>query len=128
MKKKPTAGGVSEYIAACPKEVQSKLRDMRTTIRATAPGAVETTSYFDMPGYCYEGYAYNGMFVWFSFKAPFIRLHVRPAALTRYKKELAKYEQTRAIVSFPAANAIPKTLVKKLVKASLADMKLTAKI
>ncbi len=95
---------------------------MRSAIREVAPDSVETVRYFDMPGYSYEGYDYNGMFAWFSFKAPFVRLHVRPEALAKHKDELGKYAKTKAIVSFPAEGAIPKALVKKLVKSSLKAM------
>lgn len=115
-------GGALEYIAACPQEVQAKLKDIRQAIREVAKDAVETVSYFDMPGYSYEGYTYNGMFAWFSFKDSFVRLHVRPLALVKYQKELEKYATTKAIVSFPIDKPIPKPLVKKLVKASLKDM------
>jgi len=33
-------GGITEYIAACPKPVQGKLADMRAAIRAVAPDAI----------------------------------------------------------------------------------------
>lgn len=117
------AGGVDEYIAQCPGEVQSQLRDIREAIQAAAPGATETVSYFQMPGYCYEGYDYNGMFAWFSFKAPHARLHVRPPVLEDNKCDLGDYTTTKAIISFPADSAIPKALVTKLVKASIKTMK-----
>lgn len=35
-----TAGGVSEYIAKCPKVVQSKLKDIRSAIRSVVPDAI----------------------------------------------------------------------------------------
>ncbi|HXX40855.1 MAG TPA: DUF1801 domain-containing protein [Chthoniobacterales bacterium] len=117
------AGGVDEYIKKCPKGVQPRLRDIRTAIQTAAPGFTETVSYFQMPGYFYEGYDYNGMFAWFSFKSPYVRLHVRPPALEDNKKDLADYATTKAIISFPADRAIPKALVKKLVKASIKIMK-----
>jgi uncharacterized protein YdhG (YjbR/CyaY superfamily) len=120
-------GGVENYIAECPKEIQSNLHEIRAAIREVAPDAVETVSYFDMPGYSYEGYDYNGMFAWFSFKAPWVRLHVRPKALEKYAKDLKGYAQTKAIVSFPVGRRIPKTLVKKLVKASMKAMREPAK-
>ena len=129
-KKKSVAikpGGVGEFIADCPKQVQGKLADLRAAIRAVAPDAIETVSYFDFPGYSYQGYDYNGMFAWFSYKAPFVRLHVRPQALVDYKKELEGYATTRAIVSFPTERPIPKALVKRLVKASIRSMKETAR-
>lgn len=116
-------GGVDEYIAQCPERVQARLRDIRTAIQAAAPGSTETVSYFQMPGYFYEGYDYHGMFAWFSFKAPYIRLHVRPPTLEDHKQLLGAYTTTKAIVSFRADEAIPKTLVKKLVKASIKIMK-----
>lgn len=76
-----------------------------------------------MPGYSYEGYEYNGMFAWFSFKAPYVRLHVRPQALNEHKRELAKFVKTKAVVHFPVDRPISKTLVMKLVRASIRDMK-----
>lgn len=115
-------GGVAKYISKCPKEARKQLKEMRDAIREIVPDAIETLSYFEMPGYSYEGYEYNGMFVWFSFKAPFVRLHVRPWSIIKHKKELENHSKTKAIVCFPIGKTIPKTLVKKLVKASLKDM------
>jgi uncharacterized protein YdhG (YjbR/CyaY superfamily) len=114
---------VGEYIAKCPKEAQDKLRRIRAAIRQVAPDAAERTDYFQMPGYSYEGYDYDGMFVWFSFKKPYVRLHVRPPVIQEHKKELKGYPTTKAIVSFPIDEEIPTALVKKLVKASLKVMK-----
>ena len=116
-------GGVAEYISKCPKEVQAKLKKMRAAIREAAPGAIETVSYFEWPGYSYPGYDYNGMFVWFSFKKPDARLHVRPPVIQNHKKELAVYATTKAVVSFPTDKELPIALVKTLVKASLKVMK-----
>ena len=116
-------GGVDEYIAKCPKEAQTRLKDIRIVIQGATPGSTETVSYFQMPGYSYEGYDYNGMFAWFSFKAPYVRLHVRPPVLENNKRHLGNYVTTKAIISFPADSVIPKPLVKKLVKASIKEMK-----
>lgn len=116
-------GGVDEYIENCPKEVQDRLNDIRIAIRAAAPGCTETVSYFKMPGYLYEGYDYSGMFAWFSFKTPYVRLHVRPPVIEDHRKDLRGYATTKSIISFPMDKAIPKALVKKLVKASIQVMK-----
>ena len=117
------ANGVDKYIANAPKDVQTKLNEIRATIRKAAPGATERIDYFQFPGYSYEGYDYNGMFVWFSFKKPYIRVHLRPPVIQDHKKELAGCATTKAIVSFPADRAISMALVKKLVKASIKVMK-----
>jgi uncharacterized protein YdhG (YjbR/CyaY superfamily) len=120
---KRTASGVDEYIARCPKEAQGDLAKIRAAIRAAAPGASERTDYFQWPGYSYPGFDYDGMFVWFSFKKPHMRLHLRPPVIQKHSKELAGYPTTKAIVSFPVGKPVPITLVKKLVKASLKVMK-----
>ena len=121
--KRAGASGVAKYIASAPKGVQGKLREIRAAIREAAPGSTERTDYFQLPGYSYEGYDYDGMFVWFSFKKPNIRLHLRPPVIQNHKKELAGCTTTKAIAGFPADRAISMALVKKLVKASLKVMK-----
>ena len=115
---------VGEYIARCPKEAQGDLAKIRAAIRAAVPRAVERTDYFQWPGYSYPGLDYyDGMFTWFSFKKPHIRLHVPPPVIQNHRKELAGYATTKAVVSFPMGKPAPITLVKKLVKASLKAMK-----
>jgi uncharacterized protein YdhG (YjbR/CyaY superfamily) len=114
---------VDEYIARCPKEAQGDLAKIRAAIRAAAPGATERTDYFQWPGYSYPGFDYDGMFAWFSFKKPHIRLHVRPPVIQEHRKELAGFATTKAVVSFPMSKPVPITLVKKLVKASIKAMK-----
>ena len=123
MATKAKTNEVDDYIASCPKEAQAELAKIRAAIRAAAPGAAERTDYFQMPGYSYPGFDYDGMFVWFSFKKPYVRLHVRPPVIQEHKKELAGYPVTKAIVSFPMGKTISVTLVKKLVRASLKVMK-----
>jgi uncharacterized protein YdhG (YjbR/CyaY superfamily) len=121
---KRKSSGVDEYIASCPKEAQGDLVKIRAAVRAAAPGATERTDYFQMPGYSYPGVDYyDGMFTWFSFKKPHIRLHVPPSVIQEHRKELAGYATTKAIVSFPKGKPVPVTLVKKLVRASVKAMK-----
>lgn len=122
-KKVIVPGGVDEYIAACPAEVRANLSHVRSVIREVAPDAIETVSYFQFPGYCYEGYDYNGMFVWFSYKKPYIRLHLRPPVIQDHKDELKGCPTTTGIVSFSEQTQIPATLINKLVTASLNIMK-----
>jgi uncharacterized protein YdhG (YjbR/CyaY superfamily) len=114
---------VDKYIAKCPKEARGDLANIRIAIRAAAPGATERTDYFQMPGYSYPGFDYDGMFAWFSFKEPYIRLHVRPPVIQNHRKETAGYPTTKAIVSFRPGKPIPIMLVKKLVKGSVKVMR-----
>ena len=114
---------VANYIARCPRGAQAKLKKVRAAIKSVAPNATERTDYFQIPGYSYPGYDYNGMFAWFSFSTPNVRLHVRPPVLQNHTKELVGYPTTNAIVSFPIDKTIPTALVKKLVQESIQVMK-----
>ena len=116
-------GGVDEYLADCPLEAQSQLNGIRAAIREVAPDSIETMSYFQIPGYSYPGYDYNGMFAWFSYKQPNIRLHVRPPVIQDHEGDLNAYTTTKSIVSFPLSKEIPMALVKSLVLASIEVMK-----
>ena len=96
----------------------------RAAIQAAAPGAIERTDYFQMPGYSNPRVDYyDGMFAWFSFKKPHVRLHVPPSVIQEHRKKLAGYPTTKAIISLPKGKPVPMTLVKKLVRASLKAMK-----
>ncbi len=117
------SASVDTYIAKCPKNVQSKLKEIREAIKQVAPDASETTSYFEMPGYYYPGYDYNGMFAWFGLQKSHISLMLRPPTIQNLRKELASYDTTKAVVHFPLDAKVPVPLVKKLVKASLKIMK-----
>ncbi|HKX72453.1 MAG TPA: DUF1801 domain-containing protein [Candidatus Saccharimonadales bacterium] len=116
-------GGVDEYIASCPTEAQNKLEQIRAVIQKTAPKSIETVSYFQIPGYSYPGYDYNGMFAWFSFKQPYVRLHIRPPVIHDHAKELAGFETTASIISFPLQEELPEVLIQKMVTASLDIMR-----
>ena len=113
MKKYP-ANGVDAYIAKCPKEVQDELKRIRSAIRIVAPDAVERTDYFNIPGYSYDGYDYDGMFAWFSYKKPSVRLHVRPPVIEKHKRELVGCSLTKGIVAFPENKKVPIAVVKKI--------------
>ncbi len=126
-KKTIVPGGVDEYIQACPLEIQARLSMIRSAIRGVAPDAIETVSYFGIPGYSLTGYDYNGMFAWFSYKKPYIRLHVRPPVAQDYKNELAGCKISTGIISFPEEHEISTALIERLVNASLFEMKNSVK-
>jgi uncharacterized protein YdhG (YjbR/CyaY superfamily) len=115
-------GGVDEYIAKFPEQIQTKLTDLRGAILEVAPDATETVSYFGIPGYFYEGYDYNGMFAWFSYDYKNLRLHVRPPVLENFDKEIRGYDRTKSILKFSPHKEVPIKIVRQLVAASLKVM------
>ncbi len=65
-------------------------------------------------------YDYNGMFAWFGLQKSYVSLLLRPPTIQTFEKQLAGYTTTKAAVHFPLDRPVPVSLVKKLVKTSLA--------
>ena len=101
---------VDAYIAAVPKEVRGKLRELRAVIRKTAPTAEERISY-GMPYY-----AYKGRLVYFAAFKKHIGLYVPSPVIEEHKRELKGYETAKTTVRFPIDKPLHVALIKKLVK------------
>ena len=102
---------VDAYIAAAPKEVQSKLKGLRAAIRAAAPAAEERISY-GMPYY-----AYMGRVAYFAAFKEHIGLYVPTPVVEEHKDELKDYETAQATVRLPLNKKLPISLIKMLVRA-----------
>ncbi len=118
----PKSPKVDAYIADCPPSVRPLLETVRAVIRAVAPDATEVVSY-QMPGYSYEGYDYKGMFAWFGLQSRHVGLYLRPPTVADFRKELKGYSTTKSAVHLPLDYPVPEALIRKLVRASLRNMK-----
>jgi uncharacterized protein YdhG (YjbR/CyaY superfamily) len=110
MKATPKSDAVDAYIANAPKEARGKLNEMRKTIRAVAPKAVESIGYA-MPAYD------EGRVAWFASMKGYVGLYLRPPIIDEHKKELAKYKTTKSAIHFPFEEKLPVALIKKLIQA-----------
>jgi uncharacterized protein YdhG (YjbR/CyaY superfamily) len=113
MKKQPKPKDVEAYIAAAPKEVRSKLKELRAVIRTTAPSAEERISY-GMPYYNYKG-----RLAYFSPWKAHIGLYIPTPVIQEHERELEAYETTKATVRFPLTKKLPVSLIKKLLTARM---------
>lgn len=107
------AKDVDEYIASAPEDLQNKLKQLRKTIKDSAPEAVERISY-GMPYY-----GYKGRLAYFAYAKEHIGLYIPPPVIEEHKKELKDYKTAKATVRFPLNEKLPVTLIKKLVKARI---------
>jgi uncharacterized protein YdhG (YjbR/CyaY superfamily) len=113
------AENVDEYIATTPKDVQPKLKQIRSAIREVAPDAVERISY-GMPFYSYkEEEGFKGRLVYFGLLKSSIALYMRPQDLEPYTSEVAEYTSTKSALQFPLNQALPVQLIKKLVREAM---------
>jgi uncharacterized protein YdhG (YjbR/CyaY superfamily) len=102
---------VDAYIAAAPKELQTKLKQMRAAITQAAPGATEYISY-GMPVYKYER-----PFIGFAAMKNHIGLYPMSGSFVgAHQKELEGYSTSKGAIRLPLDKPLPLGLVKRVVK------------
>ena len=105
MKKIPKPKDVDGYIALAPRNVRSKLKELRAIIRKAAPDAEERISY-GMPYY-----HYNGRLAYFSIWKAHIGLYIPTPVIEEHKNELKSYETSDATIRFPLDKKLPVALI-----------------
>ena len=107
---------VDEYLAGVPEPARSTLNRIRAVIRsAVPPEATEAISY-RMPAF-----KYKGMLVWFAAFANHCSLFPGASVIEAFKDELKGFPTSKGAIRFPADKPLPAVLVKKLVKARIAE-------
>jgi uncharacterized protein YdhG (YjbR/CyaY superfamily) len=110
---------VEAYLAAVPEPAQSTLRRLRETVRGLLPEeAVEGFSYglpaFKLPGGAVCGYAALKEFCSY--------YPMSGRVITKLKEDLTGYYTSKGAIRFAQDKPLPVALVKKLVKARLAEI------
>ena len=107
--KAPTS--IDEYIADFPEEIQSLLNEVRSTIKQTAPEAVESIGY-GMPAYKTHGKP----LVYFAAFKNHIGFYATPTGHSEFAEELSKYKQGKGSVQFPIDQPMPLKLIEQIVE------------
>ena len=111
---KPFAS-VAAYLRATPPAPRAALQQLRKTIKAAAPQATEVISY-GMP--CFK---HHGTLLCFAAFKDHCSLFMSTYVTRALKKELASYDTSKGTIRFTADKPLPAALVRKLVKARIAQ-------
>jgi uncharacterized protein YdhG (YjbR/CyaY superfamily) len=107
---------VDEYLAGVPEPARGTLNKIRAVIRsAVPPQATETISY-RIPAFKYEG-----VLLWFAAFSDHCSLFPTASVIKVFKSELEGFSTSKGTIQFPTEKPLPASLVKKLVRARVAQ-------
>lgn len=108
---------VDEYLAGVSEPARGTLNKIRTAIRsAVPPEATEIISY-KIPAF-----KHKRVLIWFAAFSNHCSLFPTAAVIEEFKNELKGYTLSKGTIQFPTDKPLPAALVKKMVKARLAQI------
>ena len=107
---------VAEYLAGVPEPARSTLNKMRAAIRSTVPPEATETISYGMPAF-----KHKGVLVWFAAFSDHCSLFPTAAVIEAFKNELKGFSTSKGTIQFPTDKPLPTALVKKMVKARVAQ-------
>jgi len=112
----PKPKTIDEYLATVPEDKRAALEKLRQTIRAAAPKAEECISYG------LAAFRQNGPLVGFGATAHHCAFYLMSGTTVEaYKDELQNYDTSKGTIRFAPEKPLPTALVRKLVKARIAE-------
>src|SRR5262249_16019400 len=107
---------IDEYLAPLSSEKRATLEKLRRAIKSAAPGAEECISY-DLPSFRLGG----RLLVSFGAAAKHCALYAGAHPISAHRPELKASDPSKGTVRFPIDRPLPAALVRKLVKARIAE-------
>jgi len=110
------AQDVDDYLSRLPQDSRAALEKLRRTIKSVVPGAVEVISY-QIPTFKYQG----RMLVSYAAFSEHCSFFPGARPIEIHRNELKAYQTSKGTIRFPIDKPLPAALVKKLVKARIAE-------
>ena len=109
---------VDQYVAAIPEPARSALIELRAAIRSAVPEEAAETISYKIPAI-----KLDEILVWFAAFSDHCSLFPTAAVIATFKDELKSYSTSKGTVHFPTNKPLPTALIKKMVKARVAQSK-----
>jgi uncharacterized protein YdhG (YjbR/CyaY superfamily) len=115
-KRKAAPKSVEDYLASVPQPARKRLNEIRAAIRsAVPPEATETISY-GIPAF-----RHKRVLVWFAAFSDHCSLFPTASVVEAFKNELKSFSTSKGTIHFPTDQPVPVALIKKMVKARVAE-------
>jgi uncharacterized protein YdhG (YjbR/CyaY superfamily) len=108
---------VAEYLAGLPEPARSTLNKIRAMIRSAAPPEATEAISYGIPTFKYKGSLVG--FAAFSSHCSFFPMN--GSAVEKFKNQLKHFQTSKGTIRFPVDKPLSAALVRKLVKARVAQ-------
>jgi uncharacterized protein YdhG (YjbR/CyaY superfamily) len=109
---------VDEYLERVPEPARTTLKKVRTVIQSAAPPETTETISYGIPTF-----KYKGMLASFAAFSDHCSLFPGAGPTIEFKNELKNFQTSKGTIRFAPNKPFPATLLKKLVKARIAENK-----
>jgi uncharacterized protein YdhG (YjbR/CyaY superfamily) len=116
-KGKAVAKNVNEYLAGLPEPARSTLKTVRAVIRSVVPAETTEVISYGIPTFKYK----RGLVALAAFKDHCSFFPMGSSVLDAFKEELKGFRVSKGTLHFPLDRPLPAALVKKIVRARIAQ-------
>jgi uncharacterized protein YdhG (YjbR/CyaY superfamily) len=116
------ATSVADYLAAVPEPASTTLKKVRALIRSAAPAEATEGISWGMPMF-----KYKGMLLGLAAFSNHCSIFPGPAVIAALKSELKGFHTSKGTIQFPLDKPLSAALVRKVVKARIAQNERTKK-
>jgi uncharacterized protein YdhG (YjbR/CyaY superfamily) len=115
-KRNGTPKSIDEYLARVPEPARDHLNQIRAAIRSTVPREATETISYGIPAF-----KDKRVLVWYAAFSNHCSLFPTASVIEAFKEELKGFATSKGTIQFPMGKPLPIALVKKLVKARVAQ-------
>jgi uncharacterized protein YdhG (YjbR/CyaY superfamily) len=116
-KGKPVLPTVDEYLEGLPDSPRKTLLKLRAAIRAIAPPEATESIWYRIPTFNYKG----PLVGYAAFKKHCSLFPLSAALIAKLEKDVKKYRTSKGTIQFPMDETLPAPLLKKIIKARVAQ-------
>jgi len=116
-KPNPAPKNIDAYLAAAPEPARATLQKVRAAIRSALPRAATETISYKMPAF-----KHHEIVIWFAAFENHCSLFPTARVIEMFKNDLKPFTISKGTIQFPTARPLPSALIRKIVKARLAQI------
>jgi uncharacterized protein YdhG (YjbR/CyaY superfamily) len=117
MKSAAVPKDIDDYLSRVPEPAHSTLQKVRAAIRSAAPSEATEAISYGIPTFKYKG----GLVAFAAFKKHCSFFPASYAVINTFREELKDFTVSKGTIRFPLDKPLPAALVKKMVKARVAE-------